>query len=61
MSMLHRIILSSALMALTASAHAIPITYTETVFGSGLIDGSSFINQLIKLTAVGDTVYAVSF
>ncbi len=42
-------------MALSASAHAIPITYTESVVGTGVFDSSSFTNQLITITAVGDT------
>ena len=42
------------LSALSVAAHAVPITFTETVVGSGSL-GSAFSNQLITITGTGDT------
>jgi len=40
--------------ALSLVAHATPLTFTESVTGSGSL-GSAFTNQLITLSATGDT------
>jgi PEP-CTERM motif len=42
------------LSTLALTAHAEPITFTETLTGGGIL-GSSFTNQLITITGIGDT------
>jgi hypothetical protein len=42
------------LSTLALTAHAEPITFTETLTGGGSL-GSSFTNQVITITGIGDT------
>ncbi len=52
-----RLALSIGMLALVCSGtvEAGPITYTETVTGSGSLDGQGFTNALITITGTGDT------
>lgn len=43
-----------ALFTATA-AYATPVTYTETVMGSGVLKGVSFTNQVVTLVGTADT------
>jgi hypothetical protein len=45
---------SLVLSTLAITAHAEPITFTETLTGGGIL-GSSFTNQLITITGIGNT------
>jgi hypothetical protein len=42
-------------LGFAAPAAASPIEYTETVTGSGTLNGTTFTNDLISITAFGDT------
>ena len=44
-----------SLVFAASASHASPITYTETVVGSGILNGVSFTNEVITLTGSGDT------
>ena len=44
-----------AMSAFSLAAHASAITFTETVTGSGFLNGSAFSSQLITITGSGDT------
>lgn len=58
MRILHLLTLAAA-VAVPVALHATPITYTETFTGSGSVTNGNFteqfVNQLVTLTAVGDT------
>ena len=43
------------LSALSLTAHASPITYTDAVIASGSLNGVNFSNQLITITGSADT------
>jgi hypothetical protein len=45
----------AAMMTQVVPADAVPITYTEETTGSGTLDGQSFTNADILITAFGDT------
>ncbi|MEO6982343.1 MAG: PEP-CTERM sorting domain-containing protein [Edaphobacter sp.] len=45
----------AAVIAAPVALHATPITYIETFTGSGSLGSTSFTDQLITLTGVGDT------
>ncbi len=47
--------LTFALSTATVMAHAAPISFTETVTGSGTLAGTAFTNQLITLMGTADT------
>jgi hypothetical protein len=53
---MHKLILAG-IIVLTAcvSVRAVPVTYTETVVGSGTFDGAAYTNQLITLVGTADT------
>jgi hypothetical protein len=44
-----------AVIAAPVALHATPITYTESFIGSGSLGSTSFADQLVTLTGVGDT------
>jgi len=43
-----------------APAAASPIEYTETATGSGTLNGTAFTNDLITITAFGDTTGVIT-
>jgi hypothetical protein len=45
----------AAVIAVPVALHATPITYIESFTGSGSLGNTSFTNQLVTLTGVGDT------
>lgn len=54
MRIFHLLALAAAIAAPVA-LHATPITYTESFTGSGSLGSTSFTNQLVTLTGMGDT------
>jgi hypothetical protein len=46
---------SLLLSTLAVTAHAEPITFTETLTGSTLFGSTAFTSQLITITGTGDT------
>lgn len=58
MRILHLLTLAAA-AAVPVALHATPITYTENFIGSGSVANGNFteqfVDQLVTLTAVGDT------
>jgi hypothetical protein len=47
-------------LAFAAPAAASPIEYTETATGSGTLNGTNFTNDLITITAFGDTTGVIT-
>lgn len=45
----------AAVIAVPVALHATPITYIESFTGSGSLGNTTFTNQLVTLTGVGDT------
>src|SRR5450755_3074066 len=52
---IRRVLSSVALALWSTCTHAIPITYTESALGYGVLGGTQFANQLVTITFVGDT------
>jgi hypothetical protein len=49
-----------ALFGCVSPVLATPITYTETVTGTGTLDGTAFVDALVTLTLTGDTSTVLS-
>lgn len=49
------LVVGFALLAGSVSAHAVPITFTHSGFGSGSLDGVAFGSSSFTITATGDT------
>jgi len=47
-------------LGFAAPAHAVPIEYMETATGSGTLNGTAFTNDLITITAFGDTTGVIT-
>ncbi len=52
---LRSLCLAFALSTLPVAANAAPISFTETVTGSGTLAGAAFTNQLVTLMGTGNT------
>jgi len=60
MRVLRLIIISFSLIGISAVAYGFPITYSESVVGSGTLGSIAFTNRLITITAVADSSTLIS-